>query len=47
MVGSSRVEVQGVKQFQDGSAGCEAHSGWEEGLWGKFKSFETLSQRTV
>jgi len=23
------MEFQGVKQFQDGSSGCEAHSGWK------------------
>jgi len=40
------MEVQGIKQFQDGSAGCESQSGWEEFPWGKFKTFGTLSQRT-
>jgi hypothetical protein len=41
------MEVQGVKKFQDGSGGCEAHSGWEEVPWGTFKSFGTLKQRAV
>jgi hypothetical protein len=52
MTGSSRMKVHDVKYFQGGSFRmCRRLKmevqGWEEVLWGKFKSSEKLSHNTA